>query len=186
MSSKNAVCHAVNATRSRANISHAWLGMTEHSLFTTQHYKFPNPDIFAMHRSSREESRLRRRSSNDPRRLWSSQMLHFQLLHDLSCKTTIIIYTMKLFCMTNSGRAKQADNLCQICYAKTRNAPPFTFPLLASQIHVKGENVTIENPIPVAKAVHATSPCSAATAKGPAYAVQKYRTRINALQISSA
>ncbi len=46
----NAVCHAESATRSSANISHAWqLCMTENSLLTTQHYKLPGSDIFAIH-----------------------------------------------------------------------------------------------------------------------------------------
>ncbi len=45
---QNAVYHAESAsTLSSANISHAWLCITESSLLTTQHYKFPDPDIFA-------------------------------------------------------------------------------------------------------------------------------------------
>ncbi len=46
---QNAVCYAASATLSCANIciSHAWLRITENSLFATQHYRFPDPDIFA-------------------------------------------------------------------------------------------------------------------------------------------
>ncbi|CAD7926737.1 unnamed protein product, partial [Amoebophrya sp. A120] len=46
LSCKNAVSHAENATQSSGDICHAWLCITEHSLFPTQHYKFPDPDTF--------------------------------------------------------------------------------------------------------------------------------------------
>ncbi len=45
---QNAACHAESArTLSSANISHAWLCITVSSLLTSQHHKFPDPDIFA-------------------------------------------------------------------------------------------------------------------------------------------
>ncbi len=52
LSHKNAVCHPESATLSSADISrHAWLCIAEHSLFPTQHYKFPDRDIFAVDRT---------------------------------------------------------------------------------------------------------------------------------------
>ncbi len=38
--------------------------------------------------------------------LWDSQLLHSQLLHDLSCRTSINIHKVKLLRMTNFGKAK--------------------------------------------------------------------------------
>ncbi len=46
LSYKNAGCHAENATLSSADVSHARLCIREHSLFPTEHYKFPETQTY--------------------------------------------------------------------------------------------------------------------------------------------
>ncbi len=69
-------------------------------------------------------------SSNTSSSIWRSQLLHSQLLHDLSCKFTTKIATIKLLRMTNIRRARQHLYLCQICNAKGAIFPLSLSPFL--------------------------------------------------------